>query len=88
MSNIKSKLTQVQYADLQKYVPESDTVKMVFEDTIDHKIKNWPEAIEQMIIAALDGDADSLFDLLELTYLNAQNEGMLGLVNESSFDGA
>lgn len=70
-------ITQEQFADLKKYIPESDSVKMAFEDTIGEKIENWEEAVAKMIQGSLDGDPDSLFDLLELTFLNAHNEGFL-----------
>jgi len=71
------RLTQENYADLKKYVPESPTVKMVFEDLLDLKIDDWNEAVENMVKSALDGDPEALFDLLELTYLNGHNEGMI-----------
>ena len=77
MERLMDKLTQTQAADLPKYVPNSPTVRMVFEDLLDIKIDNWEEAVAKMIEATLDGDADSLFDLLELTYLNAHNEGLI-----------
>jgi len=69
--------SQEDYADLFKYIPKSDTVKMVIENMLEKKIENWNEEI--MIIAnnALDGDVNSLMILLEITYLNAHNEGMI-----------
>ena len=76
MSTI-DKLTQEQYADLKQLVPESDMVKMVFENLIGLKIDDWDKAVEQMVESTLDGDPDALFDLLELVRSSAHNEGML-----------
>jgi hypothetical protein len=73
----ETELMQEQYADLKKYIPESPTVKAAFEEIMEHKIDNWEEAIQQMISSSLSGDKEALFDLLELTYLNAHNEGFL-----------
>lgn len=81
----ETELTQTEYADLQKYVPASDTVKMVFSGMLNQEIDNWDEAVQKMIDDSLDGDQESLFNLLELTYLNAHNEGMLEARDESSF---
>jgi len=74
-----SSLTQDQYSDLQRYVPESDMVKMVYNDLHDTIVNadKWNEAVEEMALKALSGNSESLLNLLELTYLNAHNEGLL-----------
>ena len=73
---------QEQYADLLKYVPESDMVKTVFEEVIGKKIDNWNEEILKLGNLALAGDTESLMNLLELTYLNGHNEGFIEANNE------
>jgi hypothetical protein len=71
-------MTQEQYADLQKYVPESETVQMVFADMHpDFDFSDWDKAVFTLVDRALVGDKDALMNLLELTYLNAFNEGEL-----------
>jgi hypothetical protein len=77
-------MTQEQYADLAKLVPESDTVKMVFQEMHpDFDFNDWGKAVFTLVDRALVGDKDALMDLLELVYLNAHNEGMLeGTVDE------
>jgi len=74
-----SSLTQDQYSDLQRYVPESDMVKMVYNDLHDTIVNadKWSGAIEELALKALSGDSEALLNLLELTYLNAHNEGLL-----------
>jgi hypothetical protein len=72
-------MSQEQYADLLKYIPESDTVKMVaeYENMIDTTECNWEEAVEALVNRALNGDKEALFNLFELTYINGFNEGEL-----------
>jgi len=86
MSSLKSKISQTQYADLQRYIPEDGESKKTFEDTVGEKINNWEEAIEKMTNLALDGDADALFDLMELVYLNAFDRGKSGATFGSEAD--
>jgi replication-associated recombination protein RarA len=71
-------MSHEQYADLQKYtIPASNMVKIVYEDMVQRKIECWEDEANTLIEAALNGDKDALFNLLELTYLNAYNEGEL-----------
>ena len=70
-------MTQEQYADLQNYIPESDMVKMTFEDIIGHSVEDWEGQVHKMVTESLSGDKEALFNLLELVYLNAYNEGEL-----------
>ena len=75
-------MEQEQYSDLLRYIPDSDSVKMVFEDIVQKKIENWPEEIYAMANEALAGNTDALSNLLELTYLNGHNEGFIEANNE------
>ncbi len=74
-------LTQEQFHELRQYVPDSEMVKMVYAEL--HKeeedFKDWDEAIQHLVKKALgdDGDIESLFNLLELTFMSGHNEGML-----------
>ena len=73
-------MSQEQYADLLRYIPESDTVKMVAE--YEHMIEltegeDWAEALQKMVDKALNGDKETLFNLFELIYSSAFNEGEL-----------
>jgi len=71
-------MSQEQYADLKKYaVPESDMVKLVYEDMVQREIDDWEEEANSLVENALNGDKEALFDLLELVYTNAFNEGEL-----------
>jgi hypothetical protein len=71
-------MTQEQRADLQKYIPASDMVKMVFNNMHPtFEFQDWDKAVFTLADRALTGDKDALMDLLELTYLNAHNEGVL-----------
>lgn len=72
-------MTQEQFSDLKRYLPKSDIVKMVFEELHPEDVdsKHWEETIVKMAERTLDGDCEALFELLELTYLNAHNEGLL-----------
>jgi hypothetical protein len=77
-------MTQEQYSDLQRYIPESDTVKMVFEEMHpDWDFSDWDKAVFTLVDRALTEDKDALMNLLELVYLNAHNEGMI----EATADG-
>ena len=61
---------------IKRYIlPESDIVKMVFQDSIEKNIENWEEEINNLIDKTLDGDKKTFQDLIELVYLNAYNEG-------------
>ncbi len=71
-------LTHEQFADLKTYIPESDTVKMVFAELHpEEDFDDWDEAVTTIVAKGLNGDKDSLFTLLELTYLSGHNEGLL-----------
>ncbi len=71
-------LTQEQFHDLKSYIPESDTVKMVFEETHpEEDFDDWDEAVTTIVAKATNGDKEALFTLLELTYLSGHNEGLL-----------
>lgn len=71
-------MTQEEYHDIKKYIPESDTVKMVFKSMYpEEDLSDWDTAIETLMGRVLSGDQEALFEALELTYLNAHNEGML-----------
>jgi len=83
MSETETELTQIQAADLQKYIPESEMVKLAFQDVIGQPIEDWETAVRNLIEGTLDGDQQALFDLLELTYLSAHNEGMLEATDAS-----
>jgi hypothetical protein len=77
-------MTQEQYADLQSYIPHSDTVKMVFEEMHpDQDFSDWYKAVATLADRALAGDKQALLDLLELTRMNAHNEGLI----EAATDG-
>ena len=76
-------MSQEQYADLQKYIPESDLVRLTFEEIHGGKIDDWDKELSLMIEQALAGDKDKLFELLELTFLNAHNEGFLDGIEET-----
>ena len=78
-------MTQEQTADLKRYIPESDTVKMAFEAIVGKEISDWEKEVQSMVDAALAGDKTALFDILELTYLNAHNEGFLDGTEETAF---
>jgi hypothetical protein len=74
-------MTQEQYADLQKYVPESDTVKMVFASMHpDFDFEDWDKAVFTLVDRALVGDKDALMNLLELTFMSGINEGDLNMM--------
>jgi len=62
---------------LKKYIPESELVRITFEELHGGKIEDWDGTVQNMVNLALSGDKDALLDLLELTYLNAHNEGFL-----------
>jgi len=71
-------MTQEQYADLQRYIPESDMVKMVFETMHpEFDFSDWNQAVTDLADKALSGDKEALLNLLELTHMNSFNEGML-----------
>jgi len=75
-------MTQEQFADLQKYIPESATVRMVFEEMHpDFDFSDWDKAVVTLVDRALIGDKDALMDLLELTFLNGLNEGELAMMS-------
>jgi hypothetical protein len=75
-------MTQEQYADLQKYVPESETVKMVFADMHpDFDFADWDKAVFTLVDRALVGDKDALMNLLELTFMSGMNEGELNMMS-------
>jgi len=75
-------MTQEQYADLQKYVPGSETVKMVFADMHpDFDFSDWDKAVFTLVDRALAGDKDALMDVLELVYLSGLNEGELSMMS-------
>ncbi len=69
-------MTQEHYSDLKKYIPESDMVKMAYGDST-FLDDDWEKIVQEMVTGALEGDRDKLFELLELTYVNAHNEGFL-----------
>jgi hypothetical protein len=61
---------------IKRYIlPESDTVKIVFQDSIEKDIENWEEEISNLIDKTMNGDKKAFQDLIELVYLNAYNEG-------------
>jgi hypothetical protein len=75
-------MTQEQYADLKSYLPESETVKMVFADmhpelNLDD---NWDASVFTLVDRALNGDKDALMNLLELTFMSGMNEGELNMM--------
>ncbi len=71
-------LTQEQFADLRTYIPPSDMVKNVFDETHPElDFEDWGDAVEHMIAESLKGDKRMLFSIMELVYMNAHNEGML-----------
>lgn len=70
-------MTQEQYSDLQRYIPQSEMVKITFESLVGYEIEDWAKEINVLIEQSLNGDKEALFNLLELTYLNAYNEGEL-----------
>jgi len=75
-------MTQEQYSDLQKYVPESDMVRLVFEEMHpEFDFSDWEKAPATLVERALAGDSKALFNLLELTYMNAFNEGELAMMS-------
>ncbi len=78
-------LSQEQFHDLKQYVPESDTVKMVYSQLHEGEedFDNWDEAIQHLVSKAVgeDGDVKAFFDILELTYMNAHNEGALEVIS-------
>ncbi len=85
-------ITQEQFADLKQYIPESPMVKMVFADIHqgEEDFDDWDEVIQHLIKDTIgtDGNIESLFTLLELTYMNAHNEGALeSVAYEESHDG-
>ena len=76
-------LTQEQYSDLRKYaIPESDMVKLVYEDMVEKEISDWEKEVTDLVNGSLNGDKESLFNLLELIYTNAFNEGELNYASE------
>ncbi len=76
-------MTQEQYADLINYVPESDAVKMVFKEMHpEWDFSDWGKAVFTLVDRALTSDKEALMNLLELTYLNAHNEGMLEAITD------
>ncbi len=78
-------MTIEQYTDLQKYIPESDTVRAVFKDMHpEFDFSDWEKAVVTLVDRAFIGDKDALFNLLELTYLNAHNEGFLDGIGETT----
>ncbi len=78
-------LTQEQFHDLKKYVPGSEMVKMVFSELHEGEedFSDWDEAIQHLAAKAVgsDGDTKAFFDILELTNLNAHNEGALEAIS-------
>ena len=71
-------MTQEQFSDLKRYIPESDMVKLVFEEMHpEFDFSDWDAAVVVLVDKALSGDKNALMNLLELTYLNAHNEGLL-----------
>ncbi len=71
-------MTQEQYSDLHTYIPASDMVKMVFLDMHPElAVDDWSVEISKLADNALSGDTDALFNMMELIYLNARNEGQL-----------
>ncbi len=77
-------LTQENFYDLKQYIPESETVKMVYAELHqdEEDFNNWDEVVEHLVEKAIgtDGDVDILLDLLELTRMNAHNEGALEVI--------
>ncbi len=84
-------MTQEQHSDLRQYIPESDTVKAVFVDLHpEEDFKDWDSATHSLVNKAVgsNGDINAMFSLMELTYLNAHNEGMLeSAIYEESYNG-
>ncbi len=75
-------MTQEQFADLQKYVPPSDMVKMVFQEMHpDFDFTDWDKAVVTLVDRALVGDKNALMDLLELTFMSGMNEGELAMMS-------
>jgi hypothetical protein len=75
-------LNDAQKELLQKYVPLSGMVEAAFLDmhpelNKDFDRENFDQLIIEMTEKALQGDIQSLMNLLDLTYTNAYNEGML-----------
>ncbi len=77
-------ITQEQFNDLKTYIPLSPTVRAVFEELHpEENFTDWDEAVARLVKRALDGERDSLFTLLELTFLSAENEAMLDNYDET-----
>ncbi len=74
-------LTQEQQHELNQYVPDSEMVRLVYEDIHEGEadFENWEETVRELVKETIgeDGDVESLFKLLELTFMNAHNEGAL-----------
>ena len=71
-------MTQEQYADLQRYIPESEMVRLVFEEMHpEFDFSDWDKAVIDLTEKALSGDKTALMNLLELTHMNSFNEGLL-----------
>jgi len=85
---MSNNITQEQYSDLKKYIPASDMVKLAFSDMESQGEDTWEATLEVMIQKALSGDRTSLFELLELTYTNAHNEGWIDGIEEHAFNRA
>jgi hypothetical protein len=72
--------SQEQIVDITRYTPTSDTVKMVLENELlatNTDSGDWDRIMANMLYSTLDGNIDSLADLLETVYLHAHNEGMI-----------
>ena len=76
-------LSEEQLTNLEKFIPESDTVRMVYKSMHpdEEEETSWDLTLTKLIKKALNGDKESLFNLLELTYLNAFNEGELAIID-------
>ncbi len=74
-------LTQEQQHELNQYVPDSEMVRIVYADLHEGEedFKDWEETVRQLVKKTIgeDGNIESLFNLMELIYLNAHNEGAL-----------
>ena len=63
-------------------------VRLAFSDMETLGEDSWEATIAVMMEKALSGDRDKLFELLELTYVNAHNEGWLDGTSNPAFDRA
>jgi hypothetical protein len=73
-------LTVEEREQLNKFIPESEMVKLTFSNMhpeIDIHQEDFKHLIINFAEKALQGDKKSLITLLELTAINSYNEGML-----------